>query len=120
MNKSFQRALKNNGLDDEDIKIVLDDILEERAVHLGSKLYKIRGAREGKGKSGGFRSLFFWKRDEFIVFCLLFSKNVQDDISLSAYKTLRILSEVYDSLTEDQIKMEIEMKNFVEVNYEKQ
>ena len=119
-NKPFERALRSNGLDDEDVKIVLDDIFEGRAVPLGAKLYKIRGAREGKGKSGGFRSLFFWKKDELIVFCLLFPKNARDNISSDAYKTLRILSEVYENLTEDDIKMEIEMNNLTEIRYEKE
>jgi len=52
-NKSFQRELKDFSLDDEDIKVVLDDIFKGRAIPLGFKMYKIRGAKEGKGKSGG-------------------------------------------------------------------
>lgn len=68
-NKSFQRELKGCGLDDENIRVVLDDIFKGRAIPLGFKMYKIRGAKEGKGKSGGFRNIFFWKKDEFIVLC---------------------------------------------------
>ena len=99
-----QRELKNFGLDDEDIKVVLDDIFKGRAIPLGFKMYKIRGAKEGKGKSGGFRNIFFWKKDELIVFCLVFAKNVQDNISSAAYKALKIWSEIYSNLTENEIK----------------
>ncbi len=119
-NKSFQRNLKDSGLDDENIKVVLNDIFDGRAIFLGSKLYKIRGAKEGKGKSGGFRSLFFWKRDELIVFCLLFTKNEQDNLSSNDSKALKILSKEYDSLTEDDIRKRIEKKTLIEVKYEKQ
>jgi len=117
-NKWFQRDLKHNGLDDEDIKAVLDDIFKGRAIPLGSKLYKIRSAREGKGKSGGFRSLFFWKQGELIVFCFLVPKNVQDNISPVTHKKLRILSGVYEILTKDEINKEIENKNLTEIKYE--
>ena len=119
MNKSFRKALKDNGLNGEDVKIVLDDIFEGRAISLGSKLYKIRGAREGKGKSGGFRSLFFWKKDELIIFCWLFLKNEQDSLDSDENKALRILSKEYDYLTEDEIKESIEKENFTEIAYEK-
>jgi hypothetical protein len=82
-------------------------------------LYKIRGAKEGKGKSGGFRSLFFWKRDALIVFCLLFTKNEKENIGPCAYKTLKILSGIYENLTEDEIKKQIESKELMEIKYEK-
>lgn len=58
-NKSFHRDLKEHDLDDEYIKAVIDDIFKARAIPLGLKMYKIRGAKEGKGKSGGFRNIFF-------------------------------------------------------------
>ncbi|MBF0479206.1 MAG: type II toxin-antitoxin system RelE/ParE family toxin [Candidatus Omnitrophica bacterium] len=104
----------------EDITVVLDDIFKGRAVSLGDKLYKIRIAKEGKGKSGGFRSLFFWKRDEFIVFCLLFAKNERDNLNLDEKKVLKILSKEYDNLTENEIQQRIEKKNFLEIRYEKE
>lgn len=118
-NKPFQRDLKENGIDENNIKTVLDDIFEGRAIPLGSKLYKIRGAKEGKGKSGGFRSLFFWKKDNFIVFCLLFTKNEQDDLSSDEIKALKILSKEYDNLTEDDIRKRIEKNSLMEIKYEK-
>ena len=118
-NKWFQRELKSSGLDDEDVRAVLDDIFKGRAVSLGSKIYKIRGAKEGRGKSGGFRSLFFWKKDELMVFCLLFAKNEQDNLSSDENKALKILSKEYDHLTESEIRESIERKNLMEIKYEK-
>jgi len=118
-NKSFHRDLKDNHLDDEYIKDVLGDVFEGRATPLGSKLYKIRAAKEGKGKSGGFRNIFFWKRDSLIVFCLLFGKNEQDNLTTDERKALKILSHEYDHLTEDEIKKLIKKNKFMEVNYDK-
>lgn len=119
-NRSFQRDLKNNDLDDEDLKRVLDDVFDGMATSLGCKIYKIRGAKEGKGKRGGFRSLFFWKKDEFIVFCLLFAKNEQDNLTSNEKKALKILSNEYDKLAEDEIQGRINKKTFMEVKYVKE
>jgi len=118
-NKQFDRDLKDNGLDDEDMKVVLDDVFEGRAIPLGSKMYKIRGAMEGRGKSGGFRSIFFWKREEFIVFCLLFAKNEQDDLSWDERRALKVWSNEYDGLTEDDLRKAVENKSFTEIKYDK-
>jgi hypothetical protein len=118
-NKSFQRDLKDNDISDEQVKAVLDDIFDGRATPICCKLYKIRGAKEGKGKSGGYRSLFFWKKDKLIVFCLLFTKNEQDNLTSDENKALRILSREYDNLTESEIKKRLENKHLVEIKYEK-
>ena len=75
INKSFQRDLKENNLNLNYVCDVLDDIYAGRAYSLGSKIYKIRAAKKGKGKSSGFRNIFYWKKNERIIFCILFGKN---------------------------------------------
>jgi hypothetical protein len=115
----FQKDLKDNGLDDDDIKVVLDDIFKGRAVPLGFKMYKVRGAVEGRGKRGGFRSLFFWKKEERIIFCLLFTKNDQDNLSSDDKKVLEILSSEYDHLTDAEISTLVAKNTLKEIKYEK-
>ena len=118
-NKAFQRDLKDNNLDDEYIKGVLENVFEGRSTSLGSKMYKIRASKEGQGKSGGFRNIFFWKRDELIVFCLLFGKNEQDNLTADEKKALKILSDEYDQLTENEIKVLTRNNKFKEIDYDK-
>ncbi len=117
-NKSFQRDIKDHGLDDHYLKDVLNDIYEGRAISLGSKMYKIRAAREGEGKSGGFRNIFFWKKEELIVFCLLFGKNEQGNLDPEEKKALKILSEEYDRLTDAEIEQSIKNKQFEVIQYD--
>ena len=116
-NKAFQRDLKGNCLDDEYIKGILEDVFKGRAIPLGSKMYKMRAAKEGQGKSSGFRSVFFWKRNELIIFCVLFGKNEQDNLTADEKKALKILSNEYDRLTEDEIKIAIRSCQFKEIDY---
>ena len=117
-NKSFKRDMKDHGLDDHYLKDVLNDIYEGRAISLGSKMYKIRAAREGEGKSGGFRNIFFWKKGELIVFCLLFGKNEQDNLDHDEKLVLKILSEEYDRLTDGEIDQGIKNKQFEVIQYD--
>lgn len=110
--------MKNQGLDDDYLRNVLDDIHDGRAIPLGSKLFKIRAARKGHGKSGGFRNFFFWKKDELIVFCLLFGKNEQGNLNYDEKQVLKILSNEYDKLTENEIEQNIKNKQFGVIKYD--
>lgn len=119
INKSFQRDLKENKLNADYIRILLEDIYDGRAISLGSKMYKIRAAKKGKGKSSSFRNIFFWKKDKRIIFCLFYGKNEQANVTDDDKKALKILSREYDFLTEDEIKKAIKLKIFKEVQYDK-
>lgn len=116
-NRQFARDLKESGLNHSDVEKMLDDIFEGRAQFLGLKIYKVRVASKRRGKSASFRSVFFWKRNEFIVFCLLFAKNVQDNLKLNEKKVLRILAKEYDRLTPAEVKELIHNKIFMEIHY---
>ncbi len=52
------------------------------------------------------------------IFCLLFSKNEQDNISSDEHKALKILSKEYDCLTNEEINRRIEKNSFMEIKYE--
>lgn len=118
MNRSFKRDMKRYGLYDQYLKNVLEDVFEGRAIPLGSKMYKIRAARQGEGKSGGFRNILFWKKEEMIVFVLLFGKNEQENLEHDERQALKILSEEYDRLTAGEIEQSINNKHFEVVKHD--
>jgi hypothetical protein len=110
--------LKDYKLDDNYLHDILDDIIKGRAQSLGAKMYKIRAARKGRGKSGGFRNIFFWKKDELLIFCLLFSKNEKGSLDQSEKNALKLLSEDYSNHTESDLNTKIRNKVFKEINYD--
>jgi hypothetical protein len=115
LNKYFVRQLDDYDLGQDYIREVLRDIAQGRSISLGHKLYKIRAARRGEGKSGSFRNIFFWEKDEFIVFCYLFPKNRRADLSVRNSRALRILADEYDRLTKEDLAGLVSQKNFLEV-----
>jgi len=54
-NKTFQKDLKDQKLDDNYLHEVLDDIFKGRTQSLGAKMYKIRAARKGREQKWGIQ-----------------------------------------------------------------
>lgn len=51
------------------------------AARLGGFLIKQRIPREGQGKSGGFRTVMFYKSGDRVVFLHMFPKNAKENLS---------------------------------------
>lgn len=119
MNKSFKRELKSFKLDVDYLEDLLGGVLEGRAQALGSGLYKIRTAGKGKGRRGGFRNILYWKKGKLIILCLLYSKNMHDNISNKAMQALKILSKEYSELSDKEILLLINNKTLEMIDYEK-
>ena len=82
---------------------------------LGGGLLKMRIARPGKGKSGGFRSLMAYRENGRTVFLDLFAKsdwaNIDDD-ELEAFKTL---GKLWLQATDEGIKDALQTGKLIEV-----
>ena len=68
----------------------------EVGVSLGSGLRKVRFARSGAGKSGGYRVIHFYRADQGcpVFLLLVYAKNVLDNLSPTQLARLRLLGEV--------------------------
>ena len=104
-------------------KIALQSLLEavERAemglidAHLGGGVIKQRIARPGQGKSGGYRSVVFYRMGERAFFVFGFPKNAQDNISHEEATQFKNAAKVILALSDDQIRLLIENGKLEEV-----
>jgi hypothetical protein len=74
------------GMSDDDRMDVIDQLAEnpEAGISLGGGLRKVRIARRGSGKSGGYRVLHFYRAADMPLFLLtVFAKNEKANISRS-------------------------------------
>ena len=115
LTRIFLKHMESYDFAEDNIHEVIKDINEGRGVSLGRHLYKIRASAEGHGKSGGFRIVFFWKREKHIVFCRIFSKSEMDNLSFHELKVLNVLSQEYINFTEVDIQNMIDNGKFKEV-----
>jgi len=85
---------------------------------LGGNLYKKRIARDGAGKSSGYRTIIATRLKNRWIFILGFAKNEKDNISNNELKALQRFAQLLLNYTDGEIKQAIIDKHIVEVNYE--
>ena len=71
--------------------------------------------KEGKGKSGGSRSILAFKSDSRVIWLHLFSKNDKGNVTISELKKLKILSNILLDLPDAEITRLIELGELYEV-----
>ena len=84
---------------------------------LGGGLIKQRIARQGQGKSGGYRTVIVYRRGDRAVFLLGFAKNERANIDDDELETLRGQARAFLGLTMDQIEAAIVEDELLEVSY---
>ena len=113
----FTKFAAKKGIKDASIKALVDDILEQDLANadLGGNVYKIRLARSGKGKSGGYRVIVFFKSESKTFFYYAYPKSVLSNINERELRNFKRISKGYFSMTEEQITKAIVIGEFVEV-----
>lgn len=118
-NKWFARFARQNGISDRDLCEAVDRA--ERGLidaDLGGGVIKQRIARPNEGRSGGFRSIVYFRTQKRAFFVFGFAKNVLDNLSadtLSRYKRAAQLTLDFD---DDTLKNLMQDEELVEVDCE--
>lgn len=114
--KAFDKFAQKNHITDGDL---FDAVMraEEGLIDadLGGNIIKQRVAREGQGRSGGFRSFIVYRVNENSYFVAAISKNTRDNISAQELMALKELAKAYAKLTPQQIESQVKNGLFIEV-----
>jgi hypothetical protein len=70
---------------------------------LGSGVFKQRVARDGSGKSGGFRTIILFRVGSHTFFAHGFAKNEKANVSAKELKALKKLAQVLLGFSNEQI-----------------
>ena len=87
---------------------------------LGGGVIKQRIARPGQGKSGGYRTIIFFRRGERAVFVYAFAKNDRANIDKDEKSQFKEAAGHVLRLTEMQIEELLQNGDFVEVRLEQE
>lgn len=87
---------------------------------LGSGLIKQRIARQGGGKSGGYRSILIFRSGERAIFVFAFAKSDKANLSAAELKVYRSAASIMLELGDDQIETEVQAGRLVEVKDDEQ
>ncbi len=114
--RSFARWASSESISDSVIKKAVDEINRNLIdADLGAGLLKKRVAREGSGKSGGFRTMLAFRDNNRAIFILGFPKSKQDNIGNEELRKLKILSKELLSASDSEIRKRILADELIEI-----
>jgi hypothetical protein len=87
------------------------------AAQLGGSLIKLRIARSGGGKSGGYRTIIAYSAGRRAVFLFGFAKNQRDNLTSVQLADLKMVGHDLLALTERQINEAVAAGRLQEVRY---
>jgi hypothetical protein len=113
----FSKLAEKEGITDSELKGIVNNVLEagKADADLGGGVYKIRIARPGEGKSGGFRVIVFFRSGRRTFFHYIFAKSDRANISRKELKWFKELAHDALSMTEDQINMRLQNGTLQEI-----
>jgi hypothetical protein len=82
---------------------------------LGGGIIKQRVAREGGGKSGGYRTIIAFRVDDLAVFLFGFAKNDRANLSAAELAEFREIGAAILKATATEIERAVAAKTFLEV-----
>ena len=78
-------------------------------------MYKIRIARHGEGKSGGYRVIVFFKSEDKTFFVYGFAKADRDNIDRKEKSNYKELAKKYLNLSDEMIERAVKSGKFIEI-----
>jgi hypothetical protein len=116
-NKSFSRFARKSGIADASLcKAVADAEKGLIDADLGGGVIKKRVARDGAGKSGGFRTLVLFRLGSRAFFVHGFAKKDKANISDDDLVALRELAAIMQAYNDAELDRAIKNKLLVEVS----
>lgn len=102
--RGFSRSARKLGLADSLLRVAAAEIAAGLSdAKLGGVLLKKRIARDGRGKSGGFRTIAAYREDDRLVFVHVFAKNERGNITERERMALLAIGEEYMRLSHDTL-----------------
>lgn len=114
--KEFCSLTKKDCLSDIDLIAACDEIHRGLVdAELGGALYKKRVSIEGKGKSGGYRTIIGAIVGEKYFFLYAFAKNKRANITKKEQMALRELAQVFISFSQVELENLIASQEIIKV-----
>jgi len=112
----FNRFANKEGITDHELLGVVDKLEKDQAdANLGGDVFKVRLARGGEGKSGGYRIIVYFKNEFRTFFSYGFAKNDKGNISKKELKVFKARAKSLFLLTDEQIDVRLKDGSLIEI-----
>ncbi len=115
-NRAFSKWAVKEGLSDTELLLAVDEI-ENGLVdaYLGGHVFKKRVAVQGRGKSGGVRTLLAYQVGDKAFFVYGFAKNARTNISAKELKALKVYAATVLAYSDKELKKAVANGALIEV-----
>lgn len=114
--KHFSKWAGSEGVSDKSLRKAVCEMEEGLVdVNLGGSVYKKRIALNGKGKSGGVRTLVAYKIENKAFFIYGFAKNERANISTKELKALKLLAQHILNYSPGELQIAEQQGELIEV-----
>ena len=114
-NTWFSRFANKAGITDTELREAVNQLEAGQAdADLGGNVCKVRVARSGEGKSGGFRVIVFFKSEERTFYQYGFAKSDRANIDRGELQGFRLDAKTDLSLTNEQINDRLRRGTLIE------
>lgn len=117
--KWFARFARRGGIADSQLLATVREI-EKGLIDAdyGGGLIKKRVARDGGGKSGGYRSIIAYRSEDKCVFMFCFAKSSRGNLNMSEVAQYKNAARIYLGFSEVEIAVALNERELVEVTYD--
>jgi hypothetical protein len=116
-NTWFTRFARKEDIADDELQAIVNEVLEEDLADAdyGGGVYKVRVARPGEGKSGGYRVIVFFRSGDKTFFQFGFAKSEMANIPKKKLNKYKVLAKVYLAMTDEQLRAAVLDGEFLEI-----
>ena len=113
----FARFAGKEGITDDELREMVD-LLEmgQAEADLGGGVYKMRVARPGESKAGGYRVIVFFRSEERTFFVYGFAKSRRANIDQGELREFKKKAKVNFLLTDEQIMNRLRDRTLFEIS----
>ena len=115
-NTWFTRFADKEGITDNELSKMVSQLEAGQAdADLGSGVYKIRIARPGEGKSGGYRVIVFFRSEERTFFQYAYPKSSRDNIDQKELRSYKRMAKTRFAMSNSELAVAINAGEFIEI-----
>jgi hypothetical protein len=115
-NTWFARFADKEGITDGELKEMVNRLESGKAeADLGGGVYKVRAARPGEGKSGGYRVIVFFRSEFRTFFVYGFEKSDRGNIDQGELRGFKKRAKASFSLTDEHIRERLGKRTLIEI-----
>jgi len=112
----FSRFADKEGITADELKEAVSQLEAGQAdANLGGDVYKVRIARSGEGKSGGYRVVVLFKKAERAFFMYGFAKSDRGNMTQKEIRVYKELAKKYLNSTDAIINQLVKTRKIVEI-----